>query len=68
MNLMHADDAMLLASIERDLERLVEKFPEMCERRCLQVNVGNRNMMEVEKEVGFTSHLQVVDKNHQVVK
>lgn len=40
----------------------------MCERRCLQVNVGNSNMMEVEKEVGFTSHLQVVDKNHQVVK
>lgn len=68
MNLMYADAVVLLARTERDLKRFLEKFSEICERRCLQVNVGNSRMMIMEREVGFMCNLEVFDKNLHVVK
>lgn len=41
-----AAEAMLLGCKNNDLGRLVGSFAEMCERRCLKVNVNQRNMVK----------------------
>ncbi len=42
---MFADDIVLLAESERELQRIVDKFYNVCVRRKLKVNVGKSKVM-----------------------
>ncbi len=44
-----ADDTVLLAESEGDLQRVVNEFHSVCERRKLKVNAGKSKMMVLER-------------------
>jgi len=48
--LLFADDTVLVAENERDLQKLVEEFNTVCQRRKLKVNVKKSKVMIFERE------------------
>ena len=50
--LLFADDTALVASTEERLQRLVDEFGVVCERRKLKVNVGKSKVMVCSRERG----------------
>ncbi len=48
-NMLFADDTVLLAESEKDLQKLVNEFSNICVRRKLKVNVGKSKVMVFEK-------------------
>jgi len=48
--LLFADDTALVASTEERLQRLVDEFGVVCERRKLKVNVGKSKVMVCSRE------------------
>ncbi len=48
-NMLFADDTVLLAESEKDLQKLVTEFSNVCVRRKLKVNVGKSKVMVFEK-------------------
>ena len=50
--LLFADDTALVASTEERLQRLVDEFGVVCERRKLKVNVGKSKVMVCSREGG----------------
>ena len=50
--LLFADDTALVASTEERLQRLVDEFGVVCERRKLRVNVGKSKVMVCSREGG----------------
>ncbi len=53
---LFADDTVLLADSERELQRVVDQFQSVCSRRKLIVNVGKSKAMVFER-----SKVEVVD-------
>ncbi len=53
---LFADDTVLLAESERELQQVVDEFCNVCVRRKLTVNVGKSKMMVFERE-----EVEVVD-------
>ncbi len=49
MTCLFADDTVLLAESEGDLQRVVEEFYSVCKRRKLKVNAGKSKMMVFER-------------------
>ncbi len=49
-NMLFADDTVLLAESEKDLQKLVNEFSNVCERRKLKVNVKKSKVMIFEKK------------------
>ncbi len=48
-NMLFADDTVLLAESEGDLQRVVNEFYSGCKRRKLKVNVGKSKVMVFER-------------------
>ena len=47
---LFADDTVLLAESERELQRVVDQFHSVCSRRKLRVNAGKSKMMMFERK------------------
>ena len=47
--ILFADDTVLLAESERELQRMVEVFDSVCKRRKLKVNVKKSKVMVFER-------------------
>ena len=47
---LFADDTVLLAESERELQRVVDEFYNVCRRRKLKVNVGKSKVMVFERK------------------
>ncbi len=60
---LFADDTVLLAESEGDLQRVVNEFCSVCKRRKLKVNTGKRMMMvfqrREEEVIGFNTAYRV---------
>ena len=50
--LLYADDYVLYGELEEDLRAIVRWFTEVCRRRELKVNAGNRKMIVLGGEEG----------------
>lgn len=50
-NMMYANDAVLMASSERNIKRLMENFAEVCKCCCFRVNVDKSKML-IDKSEG----------------
>ncbi len=53
---LFADDTVLLAESERELQRIVDKFYNVCVRRKLKLNVGKSKVMVFKR-----NEMEVVD-------
>ena len=54
MDALFADDTVLLAESEGDLQKMVKEFEFVCSRRKLKVNVGKSKVMVFERQVRDT--------------
>ena len=50
---LSADDTVLLAESDRELQRVVDEFHWVCTRRKLRVNVGKSKVMVFERSGGI---------------
>ena len=57
--LLYADDAVLMADSEENLQRMVNVFEGVCMRRKLKVNVSKSKVMVVSKNGGFNVNVQL---------
>ncbi len=72
-NKLFADDTVLLAESEKNLQKLVNKFSNVCERRKLKVNVGKSKVMVFEKRelstvTAFANQYRMIAENQRQCK